>query len=114
VQKPAFHASAYLASRPEGRQALQEYHQMKEAGLLPRGGSAKQSYAIGARVIFSVYNFNLGEYENIDFTLKKDLVRHTIWVETALLNVTVTDQHINSLDAALGQSTPSGSFDSSN
>lgn len=111
--RPAFHATEYLMSRPEGRQALEEFRRVKEAALLPYAGSAKQSYEVGARVGFSVYNFKDEKYEVIDFTLKKQLDRYLIWVETALLNGTVTDQHINDLDLALGQSTPTGSFDPS-
>lgn len=89
---------------------------MKEAGLLPYADAAarKQSLAVGSRATFSVHNFDTGDYDNIDFTLKKDLTRYTIWVETALLGGTVSDAQIDALDAALGQSTPSGSFDSSN
>ncbi len=106
------HGTTILMNLPAGQEALAEYHRLKSAGLLPSqsGQASKQGIAVGTQQLFSVYNFNSEAYENIDFTLKKDGTRHTIWVETALLDGTVTDQQIDDVDAALGQSTPAGSI----
>jgi hypothetical protein len=107
-----FHASAYLASLPEGKSALAEFRAWKAAGALERRSSSasKQAQPLGTQQLFSVYNFKTTTYENIDFTLKKDEARFTIWVETALLNGTVSDQKIDELDVALRISTPAGSY----
>lgn len=112
--KRGFHATTFLSERPEGRAALEEYHARKAAGLLPAPGSAPKAggATVGSQVAFSVYNFNTESYETIDFTLKIEAVRYNIWVETALLDGTVTDPQINSLHVALGTSTPAGSYNS--
>ncbi len=109
-----FHATTFLSERPEGRAALQEYHARKAAGLLAQPGGAANagSESVGSQVGFSVYNFDTESYETIDFTLKIEATRYNIWVETALLNGTVSDSQINSLHAALGTSTPAGSYNS--
>ena len=109
-----FHATTFLSERPEGRAALEEFHALKAAGLLPaQGGAAKTSHAtLGSQVGFSVYNFDTESYETIDFTLKVEATRYNIWVETALLDGTVSDSQINSLHVALGTSTPAGSYNS--
>jgi len=109
-----FHATEFLMRIPAGQAAVDEYRAWKTQKAAGDVVSRKRDLAVGAREGFSVFNFNTESYEAIDFTLKKDLTRYTIWVETTLLDGTVSDAQIDALDLALGSETPAGSFDPNN
>ncbi len=109
------HVSDWLAELPESKAALAEYHALKDAGLLPvaRKGAADPLFTTQN---FRVYNFARSEqtqttqYDQINFTLVRDEPRFLLWVQTSGLGTTVSEEVIERLRTALGDSTPTGSY----
>ena len=110
------HITDRLNRTPEARQALEDFHQKREASQLNSFKSAQsnsnQQYQLGARVTFRVLK-NVAtnpSWEERDFVLKANSDIAAIWVDQNQLDLNnVTDNDVAALEEALLHSTPAGS-----
>ena len=105
--------TAILDRMPETRQAVEDFHARRAAGLLQRGLAPYG--VLGDTAVFKVYNFVDEQLEDIQFELKvrdsSAAPRFQIWVESAELNSgRVREGTLDTLYRALGERTPPGSF----
>ena len=109
------HISDELNNTPEAKAALEDFHQRKAQGLLPRKGAGVQEDTLGAVRTFRVLNSEgPPTLEDIDFELvaidEAAQPRFQIWVEPAELNNGNVDQTVlDELINALANQTPAGS-----
>jgi hypothetical protein len=117
-QPRIIHVTDMLNSTPEAVAAINEFHRLKAAGLLPHPSKTFDALAVGDTVNFRQLSLTTGEWLVRPFILMAESSVANVWLAVSESDGPDGNGHVTAADAqtlidGLATSTPSGSFNPS-